>query len=139
MCWHAILALCNGDLKNLSKTYKIECLKKISALIFKFILSRCDENDRYYWHEFQEATETLLVRMIEKNQEGRRHLIFVIDKEILGLINAINNIQNNEEKHHKYLEHRKQRKPQHHIHTHKKKHSRHSHDSSSSEDECDDD
>ncbi len=133
-----LYSLWNGGLMDLSKTYKVEFVKKINAILLRSITSRCDENDQYYWRELFEAIEMLLVRMIEKNSEGRRHLLFVVDKEILGIVNKINNIQNCEEKHYKYLEWRKHRKPQYNLEKrNRKKHKHHTHDSSSSESESD--
>jgi hypothetical protein len=108
-----ILAIWNGGLMDLSKSYKIDCIKKINALVLKAVLTRCDEDSKYYWNELFEEIETLLVTIVEKNAEGRRHLQFVVDREILCIVNRINNIQNKEEKHYKYLENRKRRKPIH--------------------------
>jgi hypothetical protein len=137
----AILAIWNGGLMDLSKSYKIDCIKKINGLILRFILARCDEDSRFHWNELFEEFEHLLVTMVEKNPEGRRHLQFVMDREILSIVNKINNIQNREEKHHQYLEQRKYRKPMH-ANGVREKHKKKKYkdcdsSSSSSESECD--
>ena len=124
MCIQGILAIWNGGLMELSKSYKIDCIKNISALILKAVLARCDEDSRFYWSELFGEFESLFIKIVEKNAEGRRHLQFVVDREILGIINNINNLKNNKEKHFRYLENRKQRKPQYYNgrNKHKKKH-----------------
>ncbi len=129
-----LYSLWNGGLMDLSKTYKIDCIKKIMELILKAVLVRCDEDSRIYWHQFFEIFQEMIVKMIEKNPEGRRHLQFVVDREILCIVHKINEIQNHEEKHYKYLENRKQRKP-----LYNNDHSKHKKKCSRDEDDCDDD
>lgn len=125
----------------MTKSYKIDCIKQINALILKTVLARCEEDNRSYWCELFELLELLFVKIVEKNSEGRRHLQFVVDREILSIVNNINNIQNKEEKHYQYLEYRKHRKPryynEHSKHRKKHKHKRDDSDSSSSESEED--
>ena len=139
MCMQAILAILNGGLMDLSKSYKIYCIKKINTLVLKFVLARCDEDSQYYWNELFEEFEHLLVTIVEKNTEGRKHLLLVMDREILSIVNRINQIQNREEKHYKYLEQRKYRKQTHSLgkrEKHKQKKQSHSDcDSSCSENE----
>ena len=132
-----LYSLWNGGLMDLSKTYKIDCLKKVNALILRAVLARCDDDSRIYWHKIFEMFEELIVKMVEKNPEGRRHLQFVVDREILCIVHKINEIQNHEEKHYKYLEQRKERKPLYNNdHSKHKKHKKHC---SRDEDDCDDD
>jgi len=140
MCVQTLLALWNGGLMELSKTYKIECVKNINSVILKAVLARCDEDSKFYWHELFDELEKLLITIIEKNSEGRRHLQIVVDREILCIIHKINDIQNKEEKHYKYLEKRKQRRPHYYERSkHKKKHKHNRDDSDSSCSESDND
>ncbi len=135
MCIQVLFSLWNGGLMDLSKTYKIDCIKKINALILKTVLARCDEDSRFYWCELFEELEHLFVKMVEKNSEGRRHLQFIVDREILGIVNNINNIQNKEEKHYKYLECRKHRTPQYYK-SKMKREKKHKHKDSDDESSC---
>ena len=133
MCFRAILALWNGRLMDLSRSYKIECVKNINTLVLNAILASCHEDSRHYWSELFEVLEKLLVKIIESNSEGCRHLQIKVDRDLLSFVNEINAIQLKEEKHVLYLERRKHRKPTYSVghNKHKKKHSHRESDTSS--------
>ena len=133
-----LFSLWNGGLTELSKTSQISCIRKLFDVVTKAVLVRCDEDSRPYWDEILNLIESLIVRLMEKNPEGRRHLQFVIDREILCIVNKINNIQTREEKHHKYLEKRTNRKPQYNNEDTDKNHKhKHKHCDEDDEDDCD--
>lgn len=136
MCMQVIMALWNGGLMDLSKSYKIDCIRKINSLVRDFVISRCDEDSRFHIHQLFELFEQLVVTIIEKNPEGRRHLQFVVDRDILCIVQQINTIQSREEKHCKYLEQRKFRKP---THTIREKHKKKKNSCNDSDSSCDED
>jgi len=107
MCFRAILALWNGRLMDLSRSYKIECVKNINNVILNAILARCDEDSRHYWSELFEVLEKVLEQIITSNSEGCRHLQIKVNRDLLCLVNDLNAIQQREERHFHYLERRK--------------------------------
>jgi len=140
MCVQTLLALWNGGLMDLSKEYKIKCIKQIFAVILKAVLARCNPENEFYWRGLFEETENLFVAIIHKNPEDRKFIQLIMDREILCIVNRINALQANEEKHSQYIERRKNRKPTYSTGKDKKKHKhKHKHDdddsSSSSSDE----
>jgi hypothetical protein len=135
-----LYSLWNCDLTDLSKPNKIDCVKKITGLVLKTILSRCDEDNHAYWCELFEAVELLVVHIIDKNPEGRCCMLFPSDKHMFQLINQINTIQKNEEEHRAYILARKQRKPKYNSQRTKERRKRSkslSDSDSSSESDCD--
>ena len=105
-----LYSLWNCDFSDLTKQNKIECVKKISALILTSVLSRCNDTDNAYWNELFEAVESLLVYIIDRNPEGRHCIQFPSDRTAFQLIDRINKIQLEEEEHRKYILSRKERK-----------------------------
>ncbi len=106
-----LYSLWNCDFPELSKPNKIECVKKITGLVLKTILSRCDEDNYAYWSELFEEVEILALHILKTNPEGRHCLLFPSDRETFSIIQRINQIQKKEEEHRAYISARKQRKP----------------------------
>lgn len=106
-----LYSLWNCDLTDLSKPNKIECVQKITGLVLKTILCKCDEDNHAYWCELFEEVELLALHILKTNPEGRNCLLLPSDREMFSIIQRINQIQKKEEEHRAYILARKQRKP----------------------------